>query len=239
MLPVGADVRRRSGLRPNHDVSGRLTGARHRARAGASGPVGGRAARAFRCRALLGRGGIGGRVRDGRGRALGGRCRRRHGSGSRRFHRGRGLDRRRPLGRGRRIGGVRREEGQRVEVSLRVGRRANAEVDVRRRQLRVPRRADRAYDRAFGHGRPAFHLERPEVEQRDRLRRRRLDRDRPAASRNRPRERDDALGRGENRGSQSGRHVDAPMLPAGVRLSAIEVEPAQDLTVDRPGPRAR
>jgi hypothetical protein len=56
------------------------------------------------------------------------------------------------LGRnGGRIGRGRRQQEKRIEVALRVGGAAYAEVHVRNRQLRHAARADGAHDVAFGH----------------------------------------------------------------------------------------
>jgi hypothetical protein len=233
--PRRAGVRRRSRRNPWRDGS-RTLGAARRC---ASGSVGGRASRRVDRPSLLGRYGIEGRLWYDRRRALG------EAGGGRRRLDSRRIDRRRRLGcrhgLRRRLGsrGARRQERERVQVSLRVGRRADADVHVRRGKLRIPRGADRAHDCAFGDLRSARHVDRPEVEQRHRHCRRRLDRDRPAAAGNRPGERHDALGRcGDGRLDCRG-DVDAAMLAARVWMGAVEVEATHDLAVHRPGPRAR
>jgi hypothetical protein len=233
--------RRRLGRRVGSRLGGR----------GRLGIEGRRDIRVRNRRFLAGRPGIDGRhrVRCGRRFDTGGRV----GSGPwvdrrRRVDARRGIDRRidrrcrvhhgRGIGRRPRIDGTRRQHAERVEVPLRVGGRADAEVDVRLREIRVDGGTDRSDDRSFVDERSARHPDRPEMEQGHRRGERRLDRDRLAAARNGACEGDDALGRREDGRADRSRDVDAAMLAARIWMGAVEVEAAHDLTVHRPGPGA-
>jgi hypothetical protein len=65
-----------------------------------------------------------------------------------------------------------------------------------------------------------------------------LDRQRPAARRDRAGERDDAGGRGDDCGACCPGDVDAAMLPGGIRI-VPELEPLEHSPLDRPCPCAR
>jgi hypothetical protein len=123
------------------------------------------------CRGLR-RGGLGRPSRLGRGRRRRGSSRR---SGDRsgwrrrrgRLRRGsRGRGRSRARDRGRRVAArAHGQESERIEVALLVRGRADPEVDVRRRLLRVAARPDRADDVPLGHGRPLRDGQRAEMGQ--------------------------------------------------------------------------
>jgi hypothetical protein len=99
--------------------------------------------------------------------------------------RGRHRRDRRRLRLGRHDGRASRQERQRIDVPVRIGQAAHTEVDVRRACDRVRALADAADDRALGDGAPAGDLDRAELEERDGVAVRSLDRDDAAAARNR------------------------------------------------------
>jgi hypothetical protein len=134
---------------------------------------------------------------------------------------------------------ARGEQRQRIDVTVRVARRANAEVDERLAALHHSARTHCADDRAFPHQGTARHSKRAEVEERRRIAEWCLNRHGLAARRNGPRERDDALGRREHRRARGRAEIDASVLAARVGMSTVEGERSQHRTVDRPGPRAR
>ena len=165
------------------------------------------------------------------------------GKGCRRGRRGRGgrcgqlLDDRLRRGRRRRsrVGG---QQAQRVDIALRLGGDPDSEMEVRSGRDPVGALAHGADDRALRHDRAAADAERAELEQRDRVAVRGLDRQRAAAARHGAGERDGA-GRGRAHLGAHGRaEVDAAVLPARVGVGG-EGERAQQWAVDRPGPGAR
>jgi hypothetical protein len=173
--------------------------------------------------ARRGRLGAWNRIDGGR---CGGLCRR---NGGRRVGGGRLSGRRRRLG-------AWGQERQWVDVALRVRCRADAEIDVRLRQVRIVGVAGGPDDRPLVHAGPARHRDRAEMEQGHGRRGRRLDRDRPAAVRDRSRERHDAL-RGRAHGlSRRRRDVDPPVLPGRVRVLPVEAESPDHLAVHGPRP---
>jgi hypothetical protein len=146
--------------------------------------------------------------RSRRGRSVGGR--RRRGLGSR--SRGRlGL---------RGLGRPRRQEAERVEIAVRVRREANAEMDVRRRGFWLSARPNRPDDRAFRNPRAARYSDRPQLDERDRVPLRRLDRHAFATRRHRSGKADRPTRGGAHRRSQGRSNVDAAVLPAGVGVIA-------------------
>jgi hypothetical protein len=145
--------------------------------------------------------------------------------------------RRRRLDRWRRLD-ERRQEEERVDVPLRVGGPTHAEVYVRDSVLGHPARADRANADALGDGRTALDGHGAEMEQRDGVAVRRLDRDRPPAGRHGPGERDDATRRRDDRGTGSRADVDAAVESARVWIGT-EAERLQNRPLHRPGPSLR
>ena len=145
---------------------------------------------------------------------------------------------RRGIRRGTGVRCLRRQEAERIEITLRVRGRANPEIDVRRRDARVVRRADGSDDRPLAGEGAAVDADRAQVEQRHGRSEWRLNRDRLASARNGAGERDDALCRREHGRADRARDVDAAMLAGRVWMLAVEVEAAHDLAVHRPGPRA-
>jgi hypothetical protein len=140
--------------------------------------------------------------------------------------------------RGRDQGSRWRQEEQGIEVALRIGGPADAEVDVGHGQLRLAARADGPDDVALGNAGVARHVQRAEVEERRRVPVGRGDRERLAARRNGAGKRDGPARRCHHRRSRVCSNVDAAMEAAGVRIGA-EAEPTQDWPLHRPGPAAR
>jgi hypothetical protein len=155
-----------------------------------------------------------------------------------RLHCGRSAGRRSTRARVAGGGNARRQQGQRIDIPLRIARRARAEVDVRLRQIDHAARPDRPDDRAFRHDRTAHHRDRPEVHERGGVAERRLDRHRLAAGRHRPCERDHSLRRGAHRAAARSAEIDAAMLAACVGMRVVEHKRPQHRTVDGPRPSA-
>ncbi len=152
-----------------------------------------------------------------------------------RCRRGDVCDRRRPCCRR----DARRQQGQWIDVSLRVARHPRAEVHVRLRQLDHAARPDATHNRRFPHERPARDSDRPEVDERGRIAKRRLDRHRLPTGRHRPGKGHHTLRRGEHRAATGRTQVDAAVLAARVGVRVVEHERPQHRAVDRPRPGAR
>ena len=221
----GGHGRRRHGLTANsrrawRPLDGRGLGLSPRTRnALRLGPLG----RGLRRRCA--RHGLGGARGDGRRR----RRRRSHG------HR-RGLGRGR-LGRRRRLH-RRRQEEKRVEVPLRVGRPAQAEVHVRNRVLGYAARAGGADRISLRDRRTPLHCQRSEVQERHGVAVGRLDRDRASTHRHRSGEGDDPAGRCRHGRARRRPDVYAAVETAGVGVGA-EAELLQHRALNRPGPAVR
>jgi hypothetical protein len=165
-----------------------------------------------------------------------GRRSRRHrlaGSGGVRNCRGGGLAGRRRRGRD-----ARRQQGQRIDVALRIARHTGPEVHVRLRQFDDAARADGSHHRRFSHERPARHSDRPEVDKRGRIAKRRLDRHRLPAGRHRPGKGHHALRRREHGVAAGCAEVDAAVLAARVGVRVVEQERPQHRAVHGPRPGA-
>jgi len=136
---------------------------------------------------------------------------------------------------------ARRQQGQRIDVALWIARDARAEVHVRIGQVDDAARTDCPHHRRLSHERPARHPDRPEVDERGRVSKRRLDRHRLPARRNRPREGDHTLYGSEHRAAAGRAKVDTSVLAARVRVRVVEPEGPQHGAVDgpRPGLRSR
>jgi len=199
--------------------------------------------------------------RRGSGRRLGGRagCRRRRrraegGPGGRGRRHGRGDVGSGRLGRRRRRSRLswsrrrdrrgsrsdeRGENRQWIEIALRVGRHAEAQMDVRGRHLRYAARPDRSDVGAFLDDDALENADRPQVGERDGVAVGGLDRERPAVRRHGAREGDGSRRRRPDEvAGGGGAQVDAPVLAAGVRVRA-ERERSQHGPGDRPRPRLR
>ena len=159
---------------------------------------------------------------------------------------------RRRCGYGRRSGGIHRrsrsrdgrrsrdrQKHERVEVALRIGRTADAEMDVRDVELGRTARPDRPDHRAFRDGCVLPHGDRAEMCQRDRQAVGGVDRDRLAARRNRAGKTDDSRGGREHRSAGIAADVDSAVLAAGVWMRRIERESLQHWTAHGPRPRSR
>jgi hypothetical protein len=131
------------------------------------------------------------------------------------------------------------QERKRIHVALLVRRQAHAEVDVRLAQVDDAARPDRADDGAFGDVRAAPDSDRPEVDERDRVSRRRLDRNGLAAGRNGSGERHGPLRRRNHVRARPCCEIDAAVLSGRVRMRAVERERTQNGSVDRPRPGLR
>ena len=187
----------------------------------------------------------GGRLRrtgDRRGRRLRARCRRGRCSDRGRGGRGRSdhcqsvvCSRRRRFGGNSRRRAPRWEQRQRVDISLRVGRVANAEVDVWNVELRDTTRPDRPHGRAFLHRGVLLHRDRTEVEERHGVAVAGLDGDSLPVGWNGSRERHRAARRRSHRCPSRRADVDAAMLSRRVGIGA-KAESAEDGAVDRPAP---
>jgi hypothetical protein len=209
------DARRRNlTRRPRGEFGHRLGAPLHRRRGRGS-------------RGRHSRGRFGGRRRRGQRRR---RCGRWRGRGSRL-----GRRRRRWHDRIRRRG---RKKQQRVDVALRVVRTANAEVDVGHRQLGHAARPDGTHDVTFDNRDVAADGQGAEVEQRRRETALAADRERLAARRHRPGERDDAARRSDHCGSRGRADVEPAMLARGIRIRA-EAERPQHRALNGPRPAGR
>jgi hypothetical protein len=111
-------------------------------------------------------------------------------------------------------------------------------MDVRLGVLQFPTGADGRYRRAFGHAGAPLDCERPEVEERDGVPVRSLDRERPPTSWNRPCEGDCPRGGRAHRAAGGGADVDAAVLTTRVGVVA-EIELSKHRPVHGPGPGER
>jgi hypothetical protein len=109
-------------------------------------------------------------------------------------------------------------------------------MDARLGVLRRAGRAHRPDRRALGHGGALLDADRAEVDERDRVAARGLDRDAPTMGGQRPGERDGSAGRSAHRAPVGSRDVDPAVLTAGVRVGA-DRERAQHSAVGGPCPR--
>ena len=131
---------------------------------------------------------------------------------------------------------TRRKERQRIQIAVRLGGEADAEIDVRLGAFGIAARPDRSDDVAFRDVRPDGNADRSEMDERDRVTVRRADRQAQPLMRELPSERDDArCGRPDIRTSRRA-DVDSAVLPTCVRI-AVGDERSQHGPVDWPGPR--
>lgn len=121
---------------------------------------------------------------------------------------------------------TRRQEVHWIQIALRIGGRADSEVDVRLGNLRVVRRSGGSDDRGLVHRGATPDAQRAEMEERHGRSVRGADRDRSAAARDRPRERHDAGGGRPYLLTDRASDVDASVLARGVRVRAVETEAA-------------
>ena len=142
----------------------------------------------------------------------------------------------------RRRGSRRREHGQereRIEIALVVRRVANAEVDVRHIELGRTARAYGPDDGALVDARTARDADRAKMREAHGEPGRRLDRERLAVRRHRPREAHDAGSRRKHRRARSRADRDAAVLARVIWMRLIEGERLENRPLDGPGPRAR
>jgi hypothetical protein len=173
------------------------------------------------------------RLRAFRGR-LGGRRLRRLGrlhSGYRRTRRRAAVRRRWPD----RLRLHRRQQRERIDVPVSLRRPPNTQIHVRNRQLGLAARTDGPDRLALGDRVASPHRVRTEMEERDGIPVRRLDRDRLAPARDRSRERHRAAGgRGDDRTARSA-DVDSAVLPGRVGIGP-HGEADEHRAGDRPAP---
>ncbi len=169
-----------------------------------------------------------------------GRGGRRRGNGRGGRSRGHRLaDRLRRHRRRRRRRGRRRQELQRIGIPLRLGRDADAQMDVRLSDLDLTGGTDGGNGLPVDDGRVLGDFDRPEVGQRHGVPVGRDDRQALARGRDGARE-GDRPGRGRHHGTTRGRpDVETAVLPGGIRVSWIEDERLEDWAVHRPRPRSR
>jgi hypothetical protein len=129
------------------------------------------------------------------------------------------------------------KEAERVDVALRVGSDANAEVHVRLVELGRAARADAAHGRTLVDERSLEHSDRPEMDEGHGVAVGGSDADRLASAGDRTCERDRARRGGDDVGPRRVGDVDATVLSAGVGVAA-ERELLQHLPVSGPGPCA-
>lgn len=119
-------------------------------------------------------------------------------------------------------GRARRKEAQRVEVTLLVGREADAEIDVRLGDVDGPARSHRADGRALGDRLAALHGDRSEVQEGGGMSFARLDRHGLAAVGDDSGERHDARDGSHDRRPRRSAEVDATVLTGRVRVCPVE-----------------
>ena len=134
----------------------------------------------------------------------------------------RGRSRRRGGRRGRRRHGSRpgRKEPERVDVRVGIARAADAEMDARHGMLGRPAPPHRPDRRAFVDGCALLDADRAEVDERDGIPVRRLDRHAAAMRRERPGERHGSRGGCADRSPFGPGDVDATVLTARIRIGA-------------------
>lgn len=135
--------------------------------------------------------------------------------------------------------GARRQELHRVEVTLFVRRRANAEIDERFGRLDRSARSDRPDDVALRHFRAARHSNRAEMYECQRQPELGSDRHGPPAARDGSRERGDSTEGCAHVCPRGRTEVDASVLARRVWMGAVEGERTYHRPVNRPSPRLR
>jgi hypothetical protein len=131
-----------------------------------------------------------------------------------------------------------REQRERVDVAVRFGGQANAEVDVRLSPLGVPARADRAHDLAFRDRGARSHADRSEMDERDRVAVGRANRQAQPFVRQLSDEGGDAGCGGLDVGTRGRRDVDSAVLAACIRV-VLGGKRSQHRALDGPRPGSR
>jgi hypothetical protein len=117
---------------------------------------------------------------------------------------------------------ARRKQRQRIDVPLRIGGHAHAEVNVRDVVLGSSARPDSADRRSFLHGIALPHGDVAEVDERNGVPVTGLDGDDLAVSADRARERDDPCGRSAHSRIARVGDVDPTVLAARIRVTAVD-----------------
>jgi len=130
------------------------------------------------------------------------------------------------------------EQQLRVDVAVRVGGQAHAQVDVGLGAFGLAARPDRADDFSLCDSSPHSNGDRPQVNQGDRVAVLRADRQAAARTGNLAGERDDPSHRSAHLCARRCADVDSAVLPASVRIVAGDERP-EHRTVDRPAPTGR
>jgi hypothetical protein len=144
----------------------------------------------------------------------------------------------RPIGRRARRRGRGWEELQRIQVALRVARAAQAEVHIWNVELRVATWPDRTDTRSFDKRLAPPDRDRAQMREGDRKPVLGLDCHALAADRDGPGEGDRSGGWSRNRRARGSADVDAPVLPARIRIFP-ESERSQHRALNGPGPGSR
>ena len=133
---------------------------------------------------------------------------------------------------------LRGEQRERIDIPVRVGGQANAEMDVGLSPLGVAARADRADDLPLLDRRSRSHPDRSQVDERDRVAVGRANRQAQALVRKLTDEGGDAGCGCPNLGAGRRRDVDSAVLSAGVGVPFCDERP-QHRSVDGPRPGIR
>ncbi len=135
-----------------------------------------------------------------------------------------------------RLGNVPRgEQGHGIHVAVRLGRQANAEVEIRLRPFRIAARANRPHDLTFVDRGPDPNADRPKMDERHRVSARGANRQTLPFVWQLPREGNDTGGGSTDLSSGRRADVDAAVLAARIGI-VVRHEWPQHGAVDRPSP---
>jgi hypothetical protein len=130
------------------------------------------------------------------------------------------------------------QQRKRVEIPVRIGGQADAEMDVRLRSFGLAARADRPHDLSFADSRSNGQANRSQVDEGDGIAVRGADRQAEPLAREAAGVGDDPRGRSAYLGSRRRADVDAAVLAARIRVVAGEEGP-EHRSLDRPAPGRR
>jgi hypothetical protein len=130
------------------------------------------------------------------------------------------------------------QQRKRVEIPVRIGGQADAEMDVWLRSLWLAARADRPHDLSIADSRSNGQGNRSQVDEGDGIPVLGADRQAEPLARQPAGVGDDPLGRSAYFGSRRRADVDAAVLTARIRVAAGD-ERAEHRPLDRPAPRSR
>jgi hypothetical protein len=130
------------------------------------------------------------------------------------------------------------QQRQRVEIPVRIGGQADAQMDVWLRSLGLAARADRSHDLPFADRRSNGQGDRSQVDEGDRIPVLGADRQAEPLARKPAGVGDDPRGRSAYLGSRRSADVDAAVLAARIRVVAGDERP-EHRPLDRPAPRSR